>query len=375
LLALRRLGPSLSQHHTTRGRAREHSRLYGGAAYVQWLGEGDRDHTAGRRLIITLHVGAARQVGILPDDRVTRIVVAVAIAVIARAGAARFALARISPWLPVVATCARAEITRRWRAYEKAVESGDREAENETGRQFHLSLARATGIDVRFAFLLCLAVGAHLLRQAARRAGRSEGVADLVGLLFLFVPRLAFVIKYSHSEPVTGLLLAAAVYALVAEREILGLIVLGACLSSKQYLAMVAPLPLLYCRTPRRLLWLGAGAAAPWLPFLVWGPRALWLAGFQIHMDRLVRKDALTFSAWLIQHELAPLPRWIGVVAGLLASTVQGLRARPSTAGLFLGMAAALVVMLALSPQAFQNYYVLVVWMLLAALAAAPAEA
>jgi GntR family transcriptional repressor for pyruvate dehydrogenase complex len=39
----------------------------------------------------------------------------------------------------------RAEITRRWRDYEKAVESGDREAENETGRQFHLSLARATG--------------------------------------------------------------------------------------------------------------------------------------------------------------------------------------------------------------------------------------
>jgi GntR family transcriptional repressor for pyruvate dehydrogenase complex len=39
----------------------------------------------------------------------------------------------------------RAEITRRWSDYERAVGSGDREAESETGRQFHLALARATG--------------------------------------------------------------------------------------------------------------------------------------------------------------------------------------------------------------------------------------
>jgi GntR family transcriptional repressor for pyruvate dehydrogenase complex len=40
---------------------------------------------------------------------------------------------------------ARADITNRWREYERAVEGGEREAESETGREFHLALARATG--------------------------------------------------------------------------------------------------------------------------------------------------------------------------------------------------------------------------------------
>lgn len=234
------------------------------------------------------------------------------------------------------------------------------------------TLARWIAIDVRYLLVACIFIGAAFARATALRSGWSHATADLIGMLYIFLPRQSFIVKYSHSEPVTGMLLAAAVYFLVARREVLGLVLLGLFASSKQYLAMMAPLLLLYCRTPRRIALLGAGAASAWLPFLLWDPKALWRAAFEVHMSRPPRKDAITFNAWLINRGKEPMARSLAVVAGIVASILPGLRFRPGVATLCLGLASALLVMLSVSPQAFQNYYCLCVWILLCALAATP---
>ncbi|MFH0901618.1 MAG: hypothetical protein V2A73_13400 [Pseudomonadota bacterium] len=231
------------------------------------------------------------------------------------------------------------------------------------------TLARLLGLDVRFLLLACVLLGAMLARATALRSGWSCHAADLVGMLYLFVPRQSFVVKYSHSEPISGLLLVAALFLLVSKRERLGLLFLGLFLGSKQYLIVVAPLVLLFCRSPRRLAWCLAGATAPWLPFVVLNPQALWAAAFEVHMQRPARKDALTLSAWLIARGLSPLARWIPLAAGGLAAIVQGLRVGSSVPRLALGIASSLMITLFLSPQAFGNYYLLVTWAVLGAAA------
>lgn len=238
------------------------------------------------------------------------------------------------------------------------------------------TLGRALHLDVRLLLLACTCIGAALVRATALRSGWSPPTADLVGLLYLLVPRQSFVVKYAHSEPVTGCLIAAAFYLFATRREVLALVCLGLFASSKQYLAVLAPLLLLFCRTPRRMAWFALGAAAPWLPFLVWDPEALWNAAFRLHLDRPPRRDALTLNAWLIARGQPTLPRWLPLGSGLLVATLQGLRAATLTLPrLGLGIACTLLVTLLLSPQAFQNYYVLVGWILLCAVATTPAGA
>lgn len=232
--------------------------------------------------------------------------------------------------------------------------------------------AAALKMDVRLMFLGCILVAAALVRATARRAGWSSEAADLIGALFLFVPRQSFLVKYAHSEPVTVLLLAAACYALVCEREIVGLLLLGAFASSKQYLVVLGPLLLLYARTPRRIAWMAGGAAALWIPFALMDLKALWRATFETHWSRPARKDALTINAWRMAHKMQPLARWIGLVSGLAMALAHGLRGRLRLGELGVGMACTLFVTLFLGPQAFANYYVLVAWVLLIAVATLP---
>jgi hypothetical protein len=230
------------------------------------------------------------------------------------------------------------------------------------------TLARIFAIDVRLLLTGSLLAGAVLLRRSAQRAGQPPAVADLLGCLYLFAPRQSFIVKYSHSEPITGALYAAAVDLLLGGRTWPGLVMLGLFASSKQYLAVAAPLLLRYAWTPGRLAALGLGAAGPWLPFVLWNPRALWRAAFAVHLGRPPRIDGMTLAAWRLAHHQRPLNGWISVVAGSVVAVGAGLR-RPGLPALGLGLVAALLVTYFFAPQAFANYYLLATWILLGALA------
>ena len=184
--------------------------------------------------------------------------------------------------------------------------------------------------------------------------------------------RQSFVVKYSHSEPLTGLLLAAAAYLFVTQRRTLGFVALGLFAGSKQYLAVLAPLLVLYARTPGAVAVMAVAAALPWLPFVLLDARALWAAAFDVHLTRPVRKDALTLNAWLLANGRETVPRWIPLASGLFVAAIAGLRHGLSVAGLHLAIACTLIVTLFLSPQAFANYYLLVAWALILGIAATP---
>jgi hypothetical protein len=238
------------------------------------------------------------------------------------------------------------------------------------------ALARFCEIDVRWFWLAGILGGAALLRDIARRRGATPAVANLLGLLFLFVPHEAWLVRFGHSEPLTGVLLVAAVHCLIAGRRGAGMALLGLFLGSKQYLAATAPILLCYATSWRDVGWLAAGAALPWLPFAAWNFHALWAAAIQTHLDRPVRPESLTWNAWRLDEGYRPLARWVALAFGAGGAGAAGValrRWRLGEAGLAFGVAGVLVITLFLGPQAFCNYYVLVTWCVLLAGAAAPA--
>ena len=235
------------------------------------------------------------------------------------------------------------------------------------------ALARAAGLDVRVLLVACVLAGAVLVRWTALRRGWSPDASLLLGLLYLFVPRLSVVVEYAHSEPISGLLFAAAVHAAVTGRSAVAAVLMGLFVSSKQYLVVTAPLLLLACPGAREALALLAAASLPWLPFALWDPWALWNAAFAVHLGRPVRPDALTLNAWLLARGQNPLPRWLPLASGVLTAVACGARRGLDVASLCLGAAGVLLVTFLTSPQAFGNYYALVAWLLVIGLAATPA--
>jgi hypothetical protein len=236
------------------------------------------------------------------------------------------------------------------------------------------TLARALGIDVRVILLASLLAGATLLRQIALRRRWSPDAANAMGAVYLWIPRLGFFIENSHSEPLSGLLFVAAIHALVWGRAVAAAGLLGLFASSKQYLAVVVPLLLIACRSPRELAALIAAATLPWIPFVWWNPGALWDAAFRVHLERPPRPDALTLNAWLLGRGLPALPRWLPLASGALVAVRHGMGRKPGAPLLCSGIAGALLVAFFTSPQAFGNYFSLATWILLAGIAATPAD-
>ena len=230
----------------------------------------------------------------------------------------------------------------------------------------------AVGLDIRFALIGCILAGAAIVRRIAMRQGSSRETADLLGLLYLFFPRLSFAVASAHSEPLSGLLFVAGIHCLVSARRTAGFALLGLFAGSKQYLVVALPLLLLAARTPRSAAALALGALLPWLPFAVWNAPALFEATVRVHATRPVRRDSLTLNTWLLVRGSTPLPRWLPILSGALVGIASGARPGLGAPALSVAIAGCLVVTFLTSPQAFANYYVLTAWILVAGLAAVP---
>ncbi len=223
--------------------------------------------------------------------------------------------------------------------------------------------------DVRYALLALMVLAAWLL---ARAAGGLTG--ELAALFILFQPRTFFVLEQSWIEPLVLACFAGCALALARGKQpALAGVLLGLLASSKQTTPfLVLPLAFAFPPEGRRKAILAAAAtlAALLVPFALWDPRGFLRGVVLFQFWNPFRDDSLALSA-LAAH-LRPgdysALSWLGLAlsAGVLALAIRrriDLALAPAVA------AAAWVMFLLLSKQAFCNYYWIAVGLLCAAAA------
>lgn len=226
--------------------------------------------------------------------------------------------------------------------------------------------------DYRYAQLTALTLAGALMAYA--RPGGRTGL--LAAALFLFSPRMFFVLEQGWTEPFAVLLLALVVF---CARRFPSAVpwVLGLMLAVKQYFILTVPLVLLVLPRPwslRTLVGWGWRAAAVALlvsaPLALWDPGAFWWSVVKLQLHQPFRADALSYLAWYARvtgTQLSPSLAFLAVVP----LTVLGLWRAPRTPS---GYAAAVALVLfgffAFNKQAFCNYYFMVLGALCVSVAA-----
>lgn len=226
--------------------------------------------------------------------------------------------------------------------------------------------------DPRAGNLVALLAAAALI--AWTRPGRIGRGAT--GMLLL-TPTVLFLLRYSWTEPIVLLLLAATVAAAVRSPRITGL-ALGLFLTAKQYCLVAVPLALLLVRPgmTRRDLGRLAGltilaAAIGVIPFLLWDVPAFTKAIVEIQAHTTMRMDSLGFGPTIAAAAGGDVPGWIPFAAAG-AAIVLALAVAPWTpSGFALATGAVLFAFFILARQAFPNYYLMTVGGIAIAIAAA----
>jgi hypothetical protein len=224
--------------------------------------------------------------------------------------------------------------------------------------------------DVRYAHLAAITIGGALMAYM-----HSSRIAALAACLYLFTPRVFFVVEQSWTEPFVVLFLAATVFCARHQRKLLP-IALGLFLASKQYVVLIMPAAFLLLSPPVRwgaLLRLYAQASIValivTLPFMLWNVQEFLANVVLLQWHQPFRKDALSYLALYAQFGPVP-PQWI-VLVPLIPTVFFTLWRSPQTpAGFAAAVALILFVFFAFSKQAFCNYYFLVLGALCCALAA-----
>jgi len=230
--------------------------------------------------------------------------------------------------------------------------------------------------DYRYANLVALSLAAAAIGYTApTRAAR------LVAILFLFTPRVFFVLEQGWTEPFVVLLLAVTVFcALNAERWTP--LAVGGLIAVKQYLVFGIPLSLLLVPRPwwptsLTLLWRAAAVgAAITLPFVIWNPPAFFRSVVTLQIYEPFRLDSLSYLSFLARQLSAPPPVWIAIVPIALVLGFVLWRAPRSPSVFAASVALITFLLFAFGKKAFCNYYFFVIGALCSASAALthPAE-
>jgi hypothetical protein len=186
--------------------------------------------------------------------------------------------------------------------------------------------------------------------------------------LYLFSPRSFYVLERGWTEPFVVLLLAATVFCACHLPRVLPY-VFGLFISSKQYLVLVVPLYLLLLPRPlppvRQLaVHLLKAAAFPvvlTLAFFVGSPRGFIRSVVEMQLMQPFRKDALSYSAWIVKQGGEALPIWLGFALAVLMVGLALWRAPRTPAGFAAGVGLTMLAFFSVNKQAFCNYYFLVV--------------
>jgi uncharacterized membrane protein len=181
------------------------------------------------------------------------------------------------------------------------------------------------------------------------------------------MPRGFFALAQGWNEPLLAFLLAATVLCAIRMPRFLPYM-LGLFLTGKQYLIVL--LPLIYLLMPIHsgraqklgfLVKMVLTAAIVTLPFVLWDPSAFWHSTVRIHQLQPWRKDSLSFLALWAWMGNGQLGTFFTLTVVVIATLLVLLKLPRSPAGFALGAAVVLMSAFSFGPQAFCNYYYLII--------------
>ena len=228
------------------------------------------------------------------------------------------------------------------------------------------------GGDHRYSHLAAMTLAAALMAYA-----RPGLLGAFAAGIFLFTPRVFFVLEQGWTEPYVVLLLSFTIFCACRAPKLLPY-ALGLLFAIKQY--MLFAVPLVFLLTPAPFRWkdvFSLLSKAALVAALVTLPLAL--LNLRVFLDDVVvvqfrqpfRTDALSFLAWLALEMKIKLPEWTAFAALVPATMLALRRAARTPAGFAAAAAFVYLTFFALNKQAFCNYYFFVVGALCVAVAAA----
>ena len=232
--------------------------------------------------------------------------------------------------------------------------------------------------EVRAAWLVCDLVGALFLFLVARRlrpGPRHVRFCELIALVFLFMPRSLYVIEKAWTEPFVVASLGALAYCLVrGKRPRLTGFLLGFWLCGKQYVVLGLPL-ILKLRRWRRAAWIWGlvAAALLFVPFAVWDFGALYhdIVGFFLKSEG--RPDALSVYGAFKRFGYE-MPWWFVAPVWLVGVGFFTWKMKRTLSAWLFATASTWLFFFMFGKQAVINYFYLIAYTLLLAVAAYPGQ-
>src|SRR5262249_27721870 len=152
---------------------------------------------------------------------------------------------------------------------------------------------------------------------------------------FLLHPLGLAVLERSWTEPLVVLAVSLCVWSLAVQRKGLLAISVGAVLAIKQYgILWVVPVGSCGRLNVRVLGWAVFLAMAVTLPFILWGPSAIWKGLVTFQVDSPFRGDSLTVLAAVAALTGYQLPSAVGFLVALGVSALTVLRPNCSIPGI-----------------------------------------
>jgi hypothetical protein len=226
--------------------------------------------------------------------------------------------------------------------------------------------------DYRYGQLASMTCAGALM--AYSRPGK---LSAAIATLFLFTPRVFFVLEQGWTDPFLVLLASGTVFAAIRRPAwvpwLFGLLVVV-----KQYAVLalgfswVLQRPFEWRAFAQKALKAAAIGAGVTLPFFLWNPKAFFFSVGGAHGDTPFRPDALTFPAWLWT-AADQQQRWssVGTIALSIAFGLAAWRTARTPSGFAAAMAIVFFGFFSFGGHAFCNHYYSILGLL--ALAAATA--
>lgn len=231
-----------------------------------------------------------------------------------------------------------------------------------------LSLLLALPGHVLFGDYRYSQLGAMLLTGALMAFARPGRIGTAAAALYLFSPRVFFVLEQGWTEPFVVLLLAAVGFVACRWPKAVPYVV-GLFLAVKQYLVLALPVVLLLLPRPRpswpelgKSVWrLVATGLIVSLPLVLWDVNAFVKDVVTLQTVQPFRTDALSFLAWSVFQGLPQPSTSLAFGFATLAGVVALWRAPRTASGFAIGVAATFAWFFAYNKQAFCNYYYFVI--------------
>ena len=216
---------------------------------------------------------------------------------------------------------------------------------------------RALVGDTRYGDGAAVLAAAVLVRRMARGEGRR------IAALMLCVPGLLFAVEQAWNESLLVLLLVVTVW---SRRPVVSGVVLGLALATKQHVWLLVPVAAFTLGARATAAAVGSGALLN-LPWFVADPAAMWRGTVTFLAHLPARIDATT--VWLHEPVAWRLP--VVTVALAIAYVLAWLTCHGSRDRFLLGSALVLAAFDLTNKQTFFNQWLLVTWLVVAAVALA----